>query len=46
LLDQVNGVQQAIITTTDPAFFDDDALSQMALFKVESGRVSTMEHEA
>jgi DNA replication and repair protein RecF len=46
LLDQVNGVQQAIITTTDPAFFDDDALSQMALFKVESGRVSAMEHEA
>ncbi len=45
LLDQVNGVQQAVITTTDPSLFDQDALNQMALYKVEGGRVSAIKPE-
>jgi DNA replication and repair protein RecF len=45
LLDQVNGVQQAVITTTDPSLFDQDALNQMALYKVEGGRVSAIKSE-
>jgi DNA replication and repair protein RecF len=39
LLAQVNGVEQALITTTDPAFFDADLLAEMTLLKVEAGRV-------
>jgi DNA replication and repair protein RecF len=39
LLAQVNGVEQTLITTTDPAFFDDTLLAEMALFRVEAGRV-------
>jgi DNA replication and repair protein RecF len=39
LLTQVNGVEQALITTTDPAFFDDVRLADMTLLKVEGGRV-------
>jgi DNA replication and repair protein RecF len=39
LLAQVNGVEQAIITSTDPAFFDAEFLAEMTLFKVEAGRV-------
>lgn len=39
LLAQVNGVEQAIITSTDPTFFDAEFLASMALFKVEAGRV-------
>jgi DNA replication and repair protein RecF len=39
LLAQVNGVEQALITTTDPTFFDADFLADMTLLKVEGGRV-------
>jgi DNA replication and repair protein RecF len=39
LLAQVNGVEQAIITSTDPTFFDAEFLANMTLFKVEAGRV-------
>ena len=39
LLTQVNGVEQALITTTDPTFFDADSLAGMTLLKVEGGRV-------
>ena len=39
LLAQVNGVEQAIITSTDPTFFDAEFLADMTLFKVEAGRV-------
>jgi DNA replication and repair protein RecF len=39
LLDQVNGVEQALITTTDPAFFDKGFLTEMKLLRVEAGRV-------
>ena len=39
LLAQVNGVEQAIITSTDPTFFDAEFLAEMTLFKVEAGRV-------
>jgi DNA replication and repair protein RecF len=46
LLAQVNGVQQAIITTTDPAFFDAKFLANMTLLKVEKGRVSEEDHAA
>ncbi len=46
LLAQVNGVQQAIITTTDPAFFDAEFLADMMLLKVEEGRVFEEDHAA
>ena len=39
LLAQVNGVEQALITTTDPAFFDADLLARVTLLRVEEGRV-------
>jgi DNA replication and repair protein RecF len=39
LLDQVNGVEQALITTTDPTFFDKGFLTEMKLLRVEAGRV-------
>lgn len=39
LLAQVNGVEQALITTTDPTFFDADSLAGMTLLRVEAGRV-------
>ncbi len=39
LLAQVNGVEQAIITTTDPQFFDDEFLKTMTLLRVKEGRV-------
>jgi DNA replication and repair protein RecF len=39
LLAQVNGVEQALITTTDPTFFNADFLADMTLLKVEGGRV-------
>jgi DNA replication and repair protein RecF len=39
LLTQVNGVEQALITTTDPTFFDADSLAGMTLLRVEGGRV-------
>jgi len=39
LLAQVNGVEQALITTTDPTFFDADSLAGMTLLRVEGGRV-------
>jgi DNA replication and repair protein RecF len=39
LLTQVNGVEQALITTTDPTFFDADYLAKMMVLKVEGGRV-------
>lgn len=39
LLAQVNGVEQALITTTDPAFFAPDFLADMTVFRVEGGRV-------
>jgi DNA replication and repair protein RecF len=39
LLAQVDGVEQALITTTDPAFFDETLLAEMVLFKIEAGRV-------
>jgi DNA replication and repair protein RecF len=39
LLAQVNGVEQAIITSTDPTFFDAEFLANMTLLKVEAGRV-------
>jgi DNA replication and repair protein RecF len=39
LLAQVNGVEQTLITTTDPAFFDATLLADMMLFRVEAGQV-------
>ena len=39
LLNQVNGVEQALITTTDPAFFDAALLADMTLLKIEAGQV-------
>jgi DNA replication and repair protein RecF len=39
LLAQVNGVEQTLITTTDPALFDADLLADMTLLKVEGGRI-------
>jgi DNA replication and repair protein RecF len=39
LLTQVNGVEQALITTTDPTFFDADSLAGMTLLRVEGVRV-------
>jgi DNA replication and repair protein RecF len=39
LLAHVNGVEQAIITTTDPDFFDDEFLKTMTLLRVKEGRV-------
>ncbi len=39
LLAHVNGVEQALITTTDPTFFDADSLAGMTLLRVEAGRV-------
>lgn len=39
LLAQVNGVEQALITTADPAFFAPDFLADMTVFRVEGGRV-------
>jgi DNA replication and repair protein RecF len=39
LLAQVNGVEQTLITTTDPAFFDETRLAEMTLYRVEAGRV-------
>jgi DNA replication and repair protein RecF len=39
LLAQVNGVEQALITTTDPAFFDASLLARVTLLKVEGGRI-------
>jgi DNA replication and repair protein RecF len=39
LLAQVDGVEQVIITTTDPAFFDAGLVNKMALLKVEQGRI-------
>ena len=39
LLAQVNGVEQVIITTTDPAFFDAALLADMTVLRVEGGRV-------
>lgn len=44
LLEQVNGAEQTLITTTDPAFFDPDALADMKCLKVVGGRV--LEEEA
>jgi len=46
LLTEVNGVEQVLITTTDPTFFDDAILSEMALFKVEGGRVFEQAYDA
>lgn len=39
LLAQVNGVEQALITTTEPAFFDAQLLANMTVLRVEEGRV-------
>jgi DNA replication and repair protein RecF len=39
LLAQVNGVEQALITTTDPASFDASFLADMTVLKVEGGRI-------
>jgi recombinational DNA repair ATPase RecF len=39
LLAQVNGVEQTLITTTDPAFFGADLLADMTLLRVEGGQV-------
>jgi DNA replication and repair protein RecF len=39
LLAQVNGVEQTLITTTDPGLFDADYLSDVTLLKVEGGRI-------
>jgi DNA replication and repair protein RecF len=39
LLSQVDGVDQTLITTTDPAFFDPAVLTTTSLLKVEGGRV-------
>jgi DNA replication and repair protein RecF len=39
LLTQVNGVEQALITSTDPNVFDAEALAGMTLLRVEGGRV-------
>jgi recombinational DNA repair ATPase RecF len=39
VLDQVNGVEQALITTTDPTFFDAGFLTETKLLRVEAGRV-------
>jgi DNA replication and repair protein RecF len=39
LLTQVNGVEQALITPTDPTFFGVESLAGMTLLKVEGGRV-------
>jgi DNA replication and repair protein RecF len=39
LLTQVNGVEQALITTTDPTFFGAESLASMTLLKVEGGRI-------
>jgi DNA replication and repair protein RecF len=39
LLAQVDGVEQAIITTTEPGFFGADFLSDTVLLRVEGGRV-------
>lgn len=43
LLAQVNGVEQTLITTTDPAFFDVALLAEMTLLRVEAGQV-LLEH--
>lgn len=39
LLTQVNGVEQVLITTTDPAVFGPDLREDVTLLKVEGGRV-------
>ena len=39
LLDQVNGVEQAILTATDPEMFSDKFLEQAGVWKVEAGLV-------
>jgi len=39
LLRQVNGIEQTLITTTDPAFFDAASLGELTVFRVEAGRV-------
>lgn len=39
LLAQVNGVEQALITTTDLAFFDAEFLADITVLKVEGGRI-------
>jgi DNA replication and repair protein RecF len=39
LLAHVNGAEQTLITTTDPALFDADFLADMKLFKVAGGRI-------
>jgi DNA replication and repair protein RecF len=39
LLAQVNGVEQTLITTTDPAAFDAALLADMTLLRVENGQV-------
>jgi DNA replication and repair protein RecF len=45
LLSQVDGVEQVIITTTDPHLFDATRLSKMMILKVASGCVSMEQDE-
>jgi DNA replication and repair protein RecF len=40
LLHQVNGVEQAIITTTDPSLFDASFLAEVTLLRVQGGRIT------
>jgi DNA replication and repair protein RecF len=39
LLEQVNGVEQAILTTTDPEMFSADFLEQAIVWQVKGGIV-------
>ena len=39
LLAQINGVEQTLITTTDPSVFDANFLADIKMLKVENGRV-------
>lgn len=41
LLDYVKGVNQALLTATDPTMFTQDFLRQAASFKVANGRIQT-----
>jgi recombinational DNA repair ATPase RecF len=39
LLERVDSVQQALLTSTDPRLFTEDFLKKAKVFRVEAGRV-------
>ncbi|NOR81918.1 MAG: hypothetical protein GQ526_00305, partial [Ardenticatenales bacterium] len=40
LLRRISAAEQAILTTTDPAMFTDEFLSQATRFEVDQGRIT------